>query len=118
APTARGPERAAALSRRSRVRLARAPQTRRVAATLLPVLSVAPPGGVPGLRAARRVRARSARGGRGRGGADPPQSSLRRSRADGASGGRGHAQALVMRCRWISASPPLASGEEGYGGGF
>src|SRR6202022_2749698 len=65
-------------------------------ATLLHVLSVAPPGG---------LRERSARGGRGLGGADPPQSSLRRGRADGAPGGRGHAQARVMRCRWISALP-------------
>jgi len=51
---------------------------RRVAAPLLLVLPVEPTGGVPGLRATRRLRARSARGGRGRGGADPAQSSLRR----------------------------------------
>ena len=51
---------------------------RRVAAPLLLVLPVEPTGGVPVLRATRRLRARSARGGRGRGGADPAQSSLRR----------------------------------------
>jgi len=37
---------------------------RRVAAPLLLVLPVEPTGGVPGLRATRRLRARSARGGR------------------------------------------------------
>jgi len=42
--------------------------------------------------------------------------SLRRSRADGAPGGRGHAQALVMRCRWISASALLLLAKKGMAG--
>jgi PAS domain-containing protein len=54
------------------------------------------PGGVPGLRATRRLRARSAGGGRGGRGGDPAQPGLRRGRADGTSDGRGGAQALVM----------------------
>ena len=74
----------------------RAPANWRVVAATLLLLRVERPGAGRGLRATRRLRARSARGGRGRRGADPAQSSLRRGRADGAPGGRGRAQALVM----------------------